>query len=295
VVGRYSNPDADDDGLVDCNETGHTFMLDFHIRYDIKVSGTGATVSDIIDSYYNENTTTFSYSTTGVYIAYPTTFSSASTGTVKFVNTDVIIETNSYGALAKNTATSAVSDNSFSGYYSFGPNLTTASSLPSGEIDFVFGDKTLTFTKVETPSLATLSAPTGRIFPFLKLNKTNSACTSNCTLASFDYKWMKKTASGWEAATLQEVGLLVKDTGGVFSFRYNTDGNSSQTVQFAIPNTSISGTVTWTAANATLSGVTETAFTNLYTTQICHVGLSYDDKLGMRYFQNISNAAGTCS
>jgi hypothetical protein len=28
--------------------------------------------------------------------------------------------------------------------------------------------------------------------------------------------------------------------------------------------------------------------------QVCHLGLSYDDKLGMRMFGGIANAPGTC-
>lgn len=291
VTGRYANPDLDGDGLVDCNETNHTFMLDFHMRFNILNNSQQITVADIIDNFYNESTTTFSYASTGVYVAYPTAFSSTDTGSVKFVNTDVT--TSEGGVIPKNTATSLVTTNNFSGYYGFGPNLTSTSNLPSGEIVFAFGDKTLTFTNVETPTLETLTAATGRIFPFLKLNKTDSGCISNCTLSSIGYKWMKKTATGWTDATPAEVELLVKDTGGVFSFR--VDNNSSKTAQFALPNSNTSGTILWEANNAILSGITAAEFVNIVTTQICHVGLSYDDKLGMRYFQNIDNAAGTCS
>lgn len=291
-VGRYSNADTDNDGLVDCDESNHKFMLDFHVRYDIYNGAQRTKVSDIIGSYYDTATTTFTYASTGIYVAYPTAFSSLDTGSVKFVDTDVI--TSEGGAITKNTSTSSVTTNNFTGYKGFGSNLTSTSTMPQGTIIYAFGDKTLTFTKIETPTLAEISASTNRIFPFIKLNKTDTGCTSNCTLASIDYKWMKKTATSWTDATTTEISLITESGTGVFSF-YVDNTSSGKYVSFVIPSATTSGTILWQSANASLTGITATEFTNLVTTQICNIGLSYDDKFGMRYFQNINDATGTCS
>lgn len=288
---RYGNPDADDDGEIDCNDSSKKYMLDFHVRFDMMVGGQRVAVNDIIDTYFADAVLA-TYTSTGIYVAYPTSFSSENTGSVTFV--DSTVTTSEGGAIAKNTATSAVTTNNFSGYYGFGPNTTSTSELPSGDIVFTTGGKTLTFTDVATPSLAELTVPTGRIFPFIKFVKSSASCSSACTLASVDYKWMKKTATGWTAASLSEIDLLVAGNGGNLGFRVGLDSSSDKTIQWTIPKSAVSGSITWSAAHATLSGVSEAELTSLTTTQVCHVGLSYDDQLGMRYFEGIVNASGTC-
>ncbi|MBI4367538.1 MAG: hypothetical protein HY543_12045 [Deltaproteobacteria bacterium] len=285
---RYQNPDMDGDGSLDCDDSGKKFMLDFHVRFDMKISGTKAKISDLIDSYLSETATTASYSSTGVYLAYPSMFASAETGSVTFGSA---VKTDEGGTIAADTPTSSVTNNNFTDYKSFGPNLSGTSELPSGTIKFAVGSKTITFADVKTPSLADLQAPTGRIFPFIKFNKSDTSCQANCTLASVNYKWMKKTSSGWSQASVKELKFVVAD--GTVSFR--ADNSSSRTIQFAIPKSANEGTITWSAGNATLTGVTTSEFDALTTTQICHLGLSYDDQLGMRYFQNIDDATGTCS
>lgn len=292
---RYSNPDMDGDGSVDCNTTDSTekFVLDFHVRFNMMLNSANATIADIITSYLSDTATTATYTGTGIYVAYPTSFSTATTGTVTFQ--DSAVTTAEGGVIPANTATADVTANNFSGYYGFGPNTTSTSELPSGTIIFTFGGETLTFTDVQTPSLAEITAPTGRIFPFITFVTSSAGCTSSCTLASVDYKWMKKTETGWTAASSTEVSVAVASAGGTISLRVDLDTNSSKTVQFTIPKTAISGSIPWTSANATLSGVTASEFDALTTSQLCHLGLSYDDQLGMRYFEGIENAAGTCS
>lgn len=292
AIRRYSNPDMDGDGEVDCSSSKNKFMMDFHVRFDMKNSGTSATIADIIDSYLPD-TVTATYTGTGIYIAYPSSYSSATTGTVTFQDTDVT--TSEAGTLSKGTATSAVTTNNFSGYYGFGPNTTSTSELPTGTIVFTFGGKTLTYTDVQAPTLADLTAPTGRIFPFIKFVKSNSSCTSSCTIASMGYKWMKKTESGWTEASTDELSVLVAGDGGNAGIRAYTDTNTSQIISIKIPITAASGSISWKAANVNLEGVTEAQFNALTTSEICHLGLSYDDKIGMRYFEGIYNASGTCS
>lgn len=291
MTGRYANPDKDSDGEIDCNQTNSNFMLDFHIRYYLPVSGTNATVTDIIDNYLSTDTTTTSYSSTGVYISYLNTYSSATSGTVTFNDSNVTVE-NGTTYTAGTAISDDAADNSFGNYNSFGVNMKNTSELPSGGIVFTFGGKTVTFSNVQTPSLAAINAPSGRLFIFIKFNKADSACTSSCTLSGLSYKWMKKTAAGWTTPTLAEISTIVASGTPNLGFRVNND--SARQIGVSIPTDALSGTIPWSTSNYTLTGTTTSEFENLVTTQICHIGLAYDDKIGMRYFHNIDNAPGTC-
>ncbi len=288
---RYDNPDVDNDGQADCGQSNQNYMLDFHVRFNMMVSGRNVDINNIIGQFFSETNTTASYTGTGIYVSYPQTFSSLDTGSVTFV--DKTVTTSEAGFLPANTKTSLVTTNNFSSFKGFGPNTTATSELPSGTILFSVGDKTLTFSDVQTPSLAEITAPTGRIFPFIRLNKTSSSCTTHCTLSGVSYQWMEKMETGWQKVGLEELGMVVAKNGGFISFRVNN--NSNKTVGITIPKTSVEGTISWDPSKATLSGVGNSEFQNLETSQICHFGLSYDDQLGIRYFEGINDVAGTCS
>lgn len=292
TIERYANPDVDNDGTPDCSQSGAQYMLDFHVRFDMKQNGSSIAISDIINNYPSETSTTATYTGTGIYLAYPTSFSSSHDRSVRFVDSNVT--TSEGGSITANTETTAVTTNNFGDFYSFGPNATSTSELPSGQIDFKVGDKTLRFTHVKTPALSELTAPVGRVFPFIQFKTTDSTCTADCTLGSLSYKWMEKTADGWKATSLTKLALIASDQGATLSIRFGSDSNSDKTISFTIPITALEGSITWDSSKATLSGVTASELTSMVTTQICHLGLSYDDKLGMRYFEGIQNTHGTC-
>lgn len=290
VAERYSNPDVDGNGIVDCVEEHKQFNLDFHVRFNMVQNGTQVSIADIIDHDLDTSSTTAVYTGTGIYVSYPDAFSSVNTGTARFVNSAVT--TMEEGALAINTATTSVTNNDYGDMHSFGPNIVSTSELPNGEAVFTVGDHTLDFINILTPTLAQLNAPTGRIFPFIKLTKTDATCVSNCTLASVDYRWMQKTADGWELASLEAVTALVVRDGATISIRLDNDADKG--IQISLPKTSVSGSILWDADHVSLQGVTAAQLTAATTTEICHFGLSYDDQLGMRYFAGISDAPGTC-
>jgi hypothetical protein len=285
VLSRYSNPDVDNDGEVDCVDSATNYMFDFHIHYTPAVGGVNAKISDIIGAFLSDSAT-FEYGNTGVYIAYLKSFSSAQTGSVTFVDTDVVLEHDG-STVPANTAISGddVSPSSFGDYYMYGPTLAATSDLPSGSVVFRFGDRVLSYTNVVTPSLEQLGAATNRIFPFIKFIRT-TGCVGNCTMSGIGYKWMKKTEDGWEEATLEEITLLVEgENGATVSFR--PAGVQDKAVTFNIPPTAVSGTVEWLPENANFDTdhLTNAEFRAITTEELCHVGISYDDKLGMRYFE----------
>ncbi|MBI2083487.1 MAG: hypothetical protein HYT76_07945 [Deltaproteobacteria bacterium] len=289
LASRYSNPDVDGDGELDCGQTDHDFRLDFHVRFNTYENSKRVTVADLIDRFVDETKLTTEYDMTGVYVGYQKSFSSASKGSVTFVNSSVT--TSEGGSIPAGKQTSAVTSSPYANYNQYGPNIVNTSELPSGEIVFSFGGKELTFTNVKTPTLAELKAPIGRIFPLIRFNKKDSSCQTDCTLSSISYKWMKKTAEGWTAASETELKLLVDDDGGFISFYINND--SSRAVGFTIPSSALSGDIEWKVSQATGS-LSQSELDQVKTTQICHFAVSYDDKLGMRYFPGIDEASGTC-
>jgi hypothetical protein len=59
-----------------------------------------------------------------------------------------------------------------------------------------------------------------------------------------------------------------------------------------LPRTSVTGSIPWAAASLRLEGASPWDVVNTTTAQLCHVGLSVDDALGMRYF-SMDDAPGT--
>lgn len=127
--------------------------------------------------------------------------------------------------------------------------------------------------------------------PYVRLVKTDPACTTACPISTIDYEWRKRTDAGWVPATADEVAIVAREQGGFLSIRLGNDPMKS--IGFTIPKESVTGTIPWGTA-MTQDAATKVAAVNATTSDLCHVGLSYYDKLGMRYFGGISDAPGTC-
>ncbi|HLG21675.1 MAG TPA: hypothetical protein VI382_02580 [Candidatus Manganitrophaceae bacterium] len=281
---RYLNPDIDGDGILDAEQLDRNFMLDFHVRYDMEITpGVRAPVESIIGAYLPD-TVGVRYTGTGIYVAVPVEFYSGSYdgATVTLGNLPPI--------------TTNITGPGFGNYRSLGPNWIPGSDIPQGTYLFTFGDKTLTFTNVVTRTDAQFTAATGIIMPFIRFNQTDPACVISsgaCTLVSVDYKWMKRTDSRWIPATLEELKLFVSDGSGYISV-VSPSGYTGPRIGIPIPMTSVDGTIAWKAENAHLGdGITAAEMEATPSSEICNLGLSYDDKLGMRIFSGFENAA-TC-
>lgn len=97
------------------------------------------------------------------------------------------------------------------GTNSVGISFDNTQPFPIGEYDFEVKGTELTFTDVRTHTLEELNAGTNLVIPFLKLTTREPGCTGwSCQVASFDYKWMKRTEAGWVEATAQEVACRAK-------------------------------------------------------------------------------------
>jgi hypothetical protein len=290
---RYANPDIDGDGIIDESQ-GKTYMLDFHIRANVKKgSSSGATVKmeDMTDKFFDDSGASVAvpvFNLGSIYVIYPASLDStayvASSGvSTGLQNGGVFTAThNDSSAVAANSTFSTVSFGDSAG---FGPDYnwesTPSLELPGSggspaTLAYTLGaiSKTLTFTNVVTRTYASLT-DTGTIMPFLKFN------TSNGVVASLGYKWMKRSSStSWTEATADEVKLIVNDNGGYVTL-YR--GAKSKNIGIKIPRDA-SGTIAWLKSNTQEANVTDAEFESTTTNDLCSMAVSYDDKLGLRLF-----------
>jgi hypothetical protein len=155
------------------------------------------------------------------------------------------------------------------------------------------GTTLLTFTAVETRTAAELTEATHLIVPFLRFVPIDPTCTTHCAIAAIDYRWMKRSVTGWVVATREEIRLVVGRSRAYLDLVIGHD-NGRKRAGFAIPSTISSGTIPWTAANADLGGLSESGLLSSTIADLCHLRISYDE-LGMRMFGGIGNAPGTCA
>ena len=303
---RYVNPDIDGDGKIDLQQMNRDFGLDFHVQYamasgagGLGVSSTSVTVADIAAGFL-PGSTGVSYGGVGVYATYTSAFA-----TVAPADTWVAFDGTAHYApggptfMGPRTVAGGThvpgSDLTFMdspSSHSQGISMIAGFDLPQGMYQFGVGAQTLTFTHVRTHSDAEFAAADNLIMPFVRLRPTDGCVGGDCTLAAVDFMWMKRTGGGWVTATVEELGLAVSDQGGYISIVKGFD-NGDQHIGLTIPSDVAQGTVSWTSARLDNLTAAELAATKV--NEVCHFGLSYDDKLGMRIFSGIGNAPGTCA
>jgi hypothetical protein len=300
---RYVNPDIDGDGVIDQMQPGHGFLLDFHVHFGMRVgmptgpTGASATIDDILGNFL-PSTTPITYGGVGIYVTQPAAFSpvDASTAWATFDEPITYYPGGSNPSARTAPAGDRIpgSDLMLSGggdARSEGISAAAGADMPQGTYAFGVGTHTLTFTNVRTHSDAQLTAAVNFIMPFIRLVPSDATCTSSCAIAAIDFQWMKRDAGNWVPATASELSLIVGESGGYISIVKSFD-NGMQRFGFTIPVELPSGRIAWTSAG--MDGATAADLAATTSEQICHLGLSYDDKLGMRMFGSIGNAPGTC-
>jgi hypothetical protein len=300
---RYVNPDIDGDGMIDLEQSDHNFLLDFHVQFAMRSadpsSSAGATIADIAAGFLPDDTAIL-YGGVGIYA----TFSDAFAGydpAAAWVAFDSAATYAPGGGGPGGPVTASAgthitgADLTYMGLagaqsHSQGLSAVAGHDLPQGKYQFGMAGHTLTFTNVRTHSDAELTAAADFIMPFVHL-VTVDGCTGDCPISTVDFKWMRRSASGWIPATLEELNLIVAAQGGYVSVLKDYD-NGSQHIGLTIPSTVQTGSVPWSSAN--LDGLTADEAAATKVSEVCHFGLSYDDKLGMRMFSGIGNTPGTC-
>lgn len=280
---RYVNPDVDGDGVIDAEQEGRQFGLDFHVQLAMQVDGRAATVADLVGAFLPAGAVP-SYGGTGIYVSYPQGYAGDEGAAVRFDDDATIVRTGVAGGPAWVGAGTPLSGNAlvanrYGDMRSFGVFAAPGHPLPQGRYQFSVGGRTLTFDHVRTPSDMMLAGLHGYLLPFIRLVPEDPDCRGRCPLAGVDYEWRRLVDGEWRVATAEELALFVGDQGGYLSIRRGSE-LTGEGLGVTIPATSPSGTLD--------------VFEGLLSTDVCHLGLSVDDKLGMRAFAGIANAPGTC-
>ncbi|HVH41865.1 MAG TPA: hypothetical protein VM925_05960 [Labilithrix sp.] len=297
---RVVNPDVDGNGVIDALEEHKDFRLDFHVQFAMRTDH-NVSVNDLVGEFLPD-TVTMNYGGTGIYASFPEKAVAAGWQSSTSASFDETIHYAPMGGSgppgAPRTAAGGEvvpsSDLLVSGYGNYGSLGLMAIpgfDMPQGSYRFGVGPSTLTFTNVKTRTDSQLAAAESFIMPFVRFTKTSPSCETGCTLSGIDYVWRKRTEGGWVEATAGEIAVVAGEQGGFLSIRIAND--TAKNIGFVIPATSVSGTIAWTALT-TPDEAAKAAGLAATTSELCHIGLSYDDKLGMRYFGGIQDAPGTC-
>lgn len=292
---RVVNPDIDGNGELDVLEKGKRFLLDFHVGFGLIKGGHEVGLDDMLGQFLPADLA-IAYRRTGIYGAFSQSFASGDWQPSIWAEFDAPL-TFAPPALPgsppspNRTASSLNADDLFvSGWgdmSTIGAMGVPGADLPQGTYRFGFSDKTLTFTNVATRSDAELGRAEDFLMPFLKFVPSDPNCQSDCAVASIEYEWRKRTESGWVTATKAEVDVITGEGGGYLSFRVDNDIEAIGGLM--LPRAPVTGSLPWSSVRAEGGPGAAERVAAATTGRMCHVGLSYDDKLGMRYFGDVQN------
>lgn len=284
---RYSNPDINGDGQIDALQ-GQRFILDFHNRFNVLDADNNALSMQDLKNAFPPDDAALQFTGSGIvpwfdddaYLEpvqdYTWTFSSAAELNDTCANVAGI-------NLNANTACEL----------SLANNNQTVSGIPSIELKAAVpgtyilnaGGRTFTWTQV---AVSDFSGGEGFIALFIRADVDESD-----KLTGFSWRWRRRVDGAWTQASAEELRLLVAGSGGYISLKI--DGDNSKSLGVVIP-LEPEGTVDFaTAAIGGDSGVVHLPNSNDITESVVRAGLdwsrvlsnpgiSYDDKLGMRFF-----------
>jgi hypothetical protein len=298
---RYSNPDIDNNGTIDAVEN-KVYLIDFHNRFTAqKVGGGQYNMNDMKNAFYPDNTQ-FQYTGTGIF---PQISKADFAGTAPATydwsfSVDVPVAGNGgqicSGKSPGDTLT-AGTDCSLSYQSNVGANSNAftfgmeTADLKAGDYALNVGGKTYFWKNV---AVSDFSAGDGFLALFIRVDVD----TITDKVTGISYKWQKKGAdNSYALATEEEINLIVKSSdeagkyGGYASLKYQGD-ESKGSLGVSIPKKP-SGSISFADLQTGDTGVyvggtvltremvkAGIPFTDLTT----NPGISYDDKLGMRFF-----------
>lgn len=295
---RYSNPDVNNDGEIDA--VGELkFPLDFHNRFNMRnANGDELSIAAIKNQFLPADSQVH-FTGSGIIPWLEEDAYSQTVGayTWKF-SSDVVMGSNGGGVcdglqagdtLPAGTACAmdlANGGQTVAGY----PSIELAAAV-DGDYTVEAGGGTFTWTNIKA---ADFSVGEGFIALFLRLDVDDQE-----RLTGVSYKWQKKSAEGtYVAATAEELSLLINSSGGYLSFK--VDGNNSGkglgakiplkpsgSLVFADEDIAVQGSGEENGKAVSVSGDLEPAEVKAgidWSRITENPGISYDDKLGMRFF-----------
>ena len=259
---RYANPDLDGDGVID--PVGYRLDITGDVRPT--AAGRALTIDDLVRGTRGDG---FEYLGTGILAAVPGAAMQGST---------VTFEQPFYGSQAgpstpvvpANTAIGQpeVRIGALEGIPTMGVVARPYHDVPSGTYRVDIAGLPLTFERVMPPSDAQLRAGTHFATPVLRLVPTEPTCTTDCAIASVDFAWSDGAARAAKLDLLFAGGYIGLDLPAVTS-----------------------GSLPWARKPARISGLTVADLADVSTSQLCYVGITYEDPFGMRMTSQIANPA----
>jgi len=299
---RFSNPDIDGDGKVDA-ASNQKFPLDFHNRFNvITKDGAAIAMSDLKNAFPPDDADV-DFTGSGIYPWFED--SAYSTPLDKYewkFSTDVVVtgeacEGMTVGdTLPADTACKLIAKDS-SGVGKR-PGIGLAAAV-TGKYTLTAGGKTFTWPNVKTSDF---SGGKGFLALFIRMDVNPSD-----KLLGISYRWRIKQDDGtWRAATDEEIKLIVAGAKGYISLK--VDGmNSGKELGVMVPSGS-EGSIVFASAAFGKEGtggsaggsdpsvmLPESGLTEAevkagldWSRVLQNPGISYDDKLGMRFFMSFN-------
>lgn len=288
---RYANPDVDNNGKIDALEDKN-IILDFHNRFRGAPAGGGSNYDiDDMKNTFLPDTVVWSYSESGVTPELEKSwFSSAPTSYSWTFSEDMVIADSCTGMSVGATLTAGTAcvktfdaNSAYNSGYARYQLALQVQEPTNGTYTLKVGSKTFTWTNI---AVSDFSAGSGFIVLFLKFVVNDAE-----KLTGFEWKWQKKGSDGtYSLATEEELNLVVKEAGGYLSLKVGANGDGGGvganipleptgtfnflTAKQGTGGVNVEGDVTLAQVNAGLAW-SQVAY---------NPGLSYDDKLGMRFF-----------
>lgn len=283
---RYTNPDIDGDGQLDAL-ANQRFILDFHNRFNVTQNGGAMAMKDIKNAFPPDDAG-LEFTGSGIipwfedsaYAEPVTNYSWTFTSDAALNDTCANVAGSTLTAGTECQLSLTGGAQSVQGR----PSIELKAAVP-GTYVLKAGGKTFTWTNV---AVSDFSGGEGFIALFIRADVSDAD-----KLTGISWRWRRKVSGAWVPATPEELRLLVAGGGGFISLK--VDGsNSGKGLGVKVP-LETEGSIAFATATfaapgqdgaVSPEGVTkEEVQTGLAWSRVLeNPGISYDDKLGMRFF-----------
>lgn len=299
---RYSNPDIDGDGKVDA-ANNQKFPLDFHNRFSVVTKDGGNMAMKDLKNAFPPDDADVKFEGSGIIPWFEDSVYSTPLDkyTWKF-STDVVLGNNGGvscdgmtggDTLVANTECNMTATDG--GPTGKRPSIELSAAV-AGKYTLVAGGKTFTWPNVK---VSDFSGGKDFLALFIRMDVNESD-----KLTGVSYRWRIKNEDGtWRAATNEEIKLVISGGKGYISLK--VDGmNSGKELGVSVPAES-EGSIAFASAVYATSGGGDSSDANVnlpesglteaevkagvdWTRVLENPGISYDDKLGMRFFMGFN-------
>lgn len=279
VSQRYINPDIDANGVIDALE-GKSFGLDFHNRFYVNTENGTLTMKDLANNF-PPNDVSFEYRGSGII---PLIATEGLTSTAYDWTLDQILDSYMCNNAVQNkvpagTPCNITADSSSYTAQNYGVEVTLP---PEGKYVLETQGRTFTWTNVK---ISDFSASEGFLALFIRFD-VNAGI-----LKSISYKWQRRGEDGhYVQATDAEIMAIVKEGSSGIDLKYE-GMNSGRGIGVPVP-LAPAGTIDMSvnAPYLRLEGVTKQELVDgiQFDKVLENPGISYDDKLGMRFLFSLN-------